>query len=67
MLSRAGDALVDQNLPATSVLKAQIGYAPADDTVGSAYIPVALISAIDRTTPVLISVPLVKPSVSDDR
>ena len=67
VLNRAGDALVDQNLPATSVLKAQIGYAPADDTVGSAYIPVALISAIDRTTPVLISVPLVKPSVSDDR
>lgn len=67
VLDRAGDALVDQEMAATSVLRAQIGYAPADNTVGSPYVPVALISAMDRKTPVFISVPLVKPSINDDR
>jgi hypothetical protein len=59
--------MIDQNMRPTAVLKAEIGYAPADDTVGSAYIPVALFSAVDGTTPLMFSVPLTKPSISDDR
>jgi hypothetical protein len=67
VLDRAGDVMVDQNLRATAVIKAQIGYAPADNTVGSPYIPVAMISANGGQTPLLFSVPLTKPSVADDR
>jgi hypothetical protein len=67
VLDRAGDVMVDQDVPEASLLRAQIGYAPADDSVGSPYIPVALISTVDRSTPLLFSVPLAKPSVSDDR
>ncbi|NJM28862.1 MAG: hypothetical protein HC855_00845 [Rhizobiales bacterium] len=67
VLDRAGDTMVDQYLRATAVLKAEIGYAPADNTVGSPYIPVAMISAADGQTPLLFSVPLTKPSAADDR
>jgi hypothetical protein len=67
VLDQAGDVMIDQNMRPTAVLKAEIGYAPADDTVGSAYIPVALFSAVDGTTPLMFSVPLTKPSISDDR
>ncbi len=67
VLDRAGDAMVDQDISLDSLLSTQIGYAPTDDKPGSPYIPVAVISAIDKETPLLIAVPLAKPSVSDDR
>ncbi len=50
VLDRAGDAMVDQDISLDSLLSTQIGYAPTDDNPGSPYIPVAVISAIDKET-----------------
>jgi hypothetical protein len=67
VLARAADTLADQGLSEKTELSAQIGYAPIADIPGSAYIPVALVSANDGPTPVLVSVPLVAPGDKDER